>query len=214
MYYYVWYMFFYKFFIRQAQQIYKISFNAAKTEVTCISDPSSGQAYHISHVLGYYYIIMIMYYYVFFYSWTFESRGRIEIAQTISTTTTKTLLCSCFPQVACMMAYVLFMLLCLPFERRETYCFSLIFSSASASSASSQRSHHNFFVFSLEVKGQYGMRDTALWSCTHIPNIIDPSRKTKTLWPGQENTISCLYDGLCLIYVIMSPLRTKGDILF
>ena len=27
-----------------------------------------------------------------------------------------------------------------PFERRETYCFSLIFSSASASSASSQRS--------------------------------------------------------------------------
>ena len=31
--------------------------------------------------------------------------------------------------------------LCLPFERRETYCFSLIFSSASASSsASSQRS--------------------------------------------------------------------------
>ena len=33
-------------------------------------------------------------------------------------------------------------LLCLPFERRETYCFSLIFSSASSSSssASSQRS--------------------------------------------------------------------------
>ena len=32
------------------------------------------------------------------------------------------------------------MSLCLPFERRETYCFSLIFSSASTSSASSQRS--------------------------------------------------------------------------
>ena len=31
-------------------------------------------------------------------------------------------------------------LLCLPFERRETYCFSLIFSSAFASSASFQRS--------------------------------------------------------------------------
>ena len=44
-------------------------------------------------------------------------------------------------------------------------------------------------LFDLEVKGQYGMRHTALWSCTHIPNIIDPSRKTKTLWPGQENTI-------------------------
>jgi hypothetical protein len=30
---------------------------------------------------------------------------------------------------------------------------------------------------------------TALWSCTHIPNIIDLSRKTKMLWPRQENTI-------------------------
>ena len=35
----------------------------------------------------------------------------------------------------------------------------------------------------------YGMRHTALWSCTHIPNIIDLSRKKKMLWPGQENTI-------------------------
>ena len=26
-------------------------------------------------------------------------------------------------------------------------------------------------------KGYYGMRHTALWSCTHIPNIIDLSRK-------------------------------------
>ena len=33
------------------------------------------------------------------------------------------------------------------------------------------------------------VRDTALWSCTHIPNIIDLSRKTKMLWPGQENII-------------------------
>ena len=38
-------------------------------------------------------------------------------------------------------------------------------------------------------KGHYGMRHIALWSCTHIPNIIDLSRKTKMLWPGQENTI-------------------------
>ena len=29
----------------------------------------------------------------------------------------------------------------------------------------------------------------ALWSCTHILNIIDLSRKTKMLWPRQENTI-------------------------
>ena len=38
-------------------------------------------------------------------------------------------------------------------------------------------------------EGHYGMWHTALWSCTHIPNIIDLSRKTKMLWPGQENTI-------------------------
>jgi len=44
-------------------------------------------------------------------------------------------------------------------------------------------------LFYLEVKGHYGTRHTALWSCTHIPNIIDLSRKAKMLWPGQENTI-------------------------
>ena len=38
-------------------------------------------------------------------------------------------------------------------------------------------------------KGHYGMRHTALWSCTYIPNSIDLSRKTKMLWPGQQNTI-------------------------
>ena len=40
-------------------------------------------------------------------------------------------------------------------------------------------------LFDLEVKGHYGTRHTAWWSCTHIPNIIDLSRKTKILWPGQ-----------------------------
>jgi hypothetical protein len=38
-------------------------------------------------------------------------------------------------------------------------------------------------------KGHYSTRHTALWSCTHIPNIIDLPRKTKMLWTGQENTI-------------------------
>jgi uncharacterized protein YbcV (DUF1398 family) len=33
----------------------------------------------------------------------------------------------------------------------------------------------------------YGTRHTALWSCTHIPNIIDLSRKTK--YYGLDNTI-------------------------
>jgi hypothetical protein len=34
-------------------------------------------------------------------------------------------------------------------------------------------------------KGHYGTRHTALWSCTHIPNIIDLSQKTKMLWSDQ-----------------------------
>ena len=38
-------------------------------------------------------------------------------------------------------------------------------------------------------KGHYGMRHATLCACTHIPNIIDLSRKTKMLWHRQENTI-------------------------
>ena len=36
-------------------------------------------------------------------------------------------------------------------------------------------------------KGHYGTWHTALWSCTHIPNIIDLSGKTKKLWSGQAS---------------------------
>jgi hypothetical protein len=36
-------------------------------------------------------------------------------------------------------------------------------------------------------EGHYSMRHTALWSCTHIPNIIDLSGKTKKLWSGQAS---------------------------
>jgi hypothetical protein len=36
--------------------------------------------------------------------------------------------------------------------------------------------------------GHYGTRHTALWSCTHIPNIIDLSRMTKMLWSRKINT--------------------------
>jgi hypothetical protein len=36
-------------------------------------------------------------------------------------------------------------------------------------------------------EGHYGTRHTALWSCTHIPNSIDLSRKTKKLWSGQAS---------------------------
>jgi hypothetical protein len=33
-------------------------------------------------------------------------------------------------------------------------------------------------LFDLQVKGHYGIQHTALWSCTHIPNIIDLSKET------------------------------------
>ena len=46
-------------------------------------------------------------------------------------------------------------------------------------------------LFDLEVKVHkchYGTRHTVLWSCTHIPNIIDLSRKTKNVM-GQDKKI-------------------------
>jgi activator of HSP90 ATPase len=36
-------------------------------------------------------------------------------------------------------------------------------------------------------EGHYSMWHTALWSCTHIPNITDLSGKTKKLWSGQAS---------------------------
>ena len=36
-------------------------------------------------------------------------------------------------------------------------------------------------------EGHYSTRHTTLWSCTHIPNIIYLSRKTKMLWPRQAS---------------------------
>jgi hypothetical protein len=42
-------------------------------------------------------------------------------------------------------------------------------------------------LFDLQVKGHYGMQHTTLWTCTHIPNIIDLSRKTNKLWSGQAS---------------------------
>ena len=49
---------------------------------------------------------------------------------------------------------------------------------------------NNYFTLrSRSHKGHYGMWHTALWSCTHIPNIIDlhVSGKTKKLWSGQAS---------------------------
>jgi hypothetical protein len=45
-------------------------------------------------------------------------------------------------------------------------------------------------LFYLEVKvsrRSLRYRHTALWSCTHIPNIIDLSGKTKKWWSGQAS---------------------------
>jgi hypothetical protein len=42
-------------------------------------------------------------------------------------------------------------------------------------------------LFDLEVKGHYDTLHTTLWSCTHIPHIIDLSGKTKKLWSGQAS---------------------------
>jgi hypothetical protein len=36
-------------------------------------------------------------------------------------------------------------------------------------------------------EGHYGMRHTALWSCSHKLKIIDLSGKTKKLWSGQAS---------------------------
>ena len=35
-------------------------------------------------------------------------------------------------------------------------------------------------------EGHYGTRHTALWSCTHMPNIIDLSRKQKCYGPHKK----------------------------
>jgi hypothetical protein len=47
-------------------------------------------------------------------------------------------------------------------------------------------------LFDLDVKGLptkviMVCKHTALWSCTHIPNIIDLSGKIKMLWSGQAS---------------------------
>jgi hypothetical protein len=43
----------------------------------------------------------------------------------------------------------------------------------------------HYMTRSRSHEGHYGTWHTALWSCTHIPNIIDLSGKTKKLWFGQ-----------------------------
>ena len=69
-----------------------------------------------------------------------------------------------------------------------------------------QRSRSLWYV----VKGHYGMRHTTLWSCTHIPNIIDRSGKIKKLWSGQ---VSLRRSGRKNQTKTMSPFIRRGDII-
>ena len=60
--------------------------------------------------------------------------------------------------------------------------------------------------------GHYGMWHTALWSCTHIPNIIDLSGKTKKLWSGQAS-LKRSRSGRKNETNTMSPFVRRGDII-
>jgi len=70
-------------------------------------------------------------------------------------------------------------------------------------------------LFDLEVKGQCPTRVITvahrLWSCTHIPNIIDLSRKTKKLWSGQASLRRSRIKNQTKTF--MSPFIRRGDII-
>jgi hypothetical protein len=59
-------------------------------------------------------------------------------------------------------------------------------------------------------EGHYGTRHTALWSCTHVRNNIDLSRKTKKLWSGPA---SLRRSGRKNQTKTMSPFIWRGDII-
>jgi len=76
-----------------------------------------------------------------------------------------------------------------PYGHAPTYQISLTYLKRQKCYGSDKKILFKKQLFDLEVKGHYGTQHITLWSCTHIPNIIDLSQKTKMLWPGQENTI-------------------------
>jgi hypothetical protein len=59
-------------------------------------------------------------------------------------------------------------------------------------------------------EGHYGTWNTSLWSCTHIRNIINLSRKTKKLWSGQASLRSGWKKSDSNN---MSPFVRRGDII-
>ena len=82
-----------------------------------------------------------------------------------------------------------------PYGHAPTYQISLTYLEGQKCYGPDKKILFKKQLFDLEVKGQGPMKvimvrdKTALWSCTHIPIIIDLPRKTKMLWPIQENTI-------------------------
>jgi hypothetical protein len=71
-----------------------------------------------------------------------------------------------------------------PYGHAPTYQISLTYLKRKKCYGTDKKILFKKHLFDLEVKGQsheghYGMRHTALWSCTHIPNIIDLSGKNK-----------------------------------
>jgi hypothetical protein len=62
-------------------------------------------------------------------------------------------------------------------------------------------------------EGHYGMRHTALWSCTHIPNIIDLFGKTKKLWSGKTSLRRSRRSGSGRRGSNMSPFVRRRDII-
>ena len=82
-----------------------------------------------------------------------------------------------------------------PYGRAPTYQISLTYLERHKCYSPDKKILFKKQLFDLQVKGQGLTKIITVCntppygSCTHIPNIIDLSRKTKMLWPGQENTI-------------------------
>jgi hypothetical protein len=74
-----------------------------------------------------------------------------------------------------------------PYGHAPTYQISLTYLERQKCYGQDKKILFKKQLFDLEVKGHYGMRHTALWSCTNKPNIIDLSGKTKKLWSGQAS---------------------------
>ena len=73
----------------------------------------------------------------------------------------------------------------LPYDHAPTYQISLPISKDKNVMARTRKYYLKTIIWPLQV--HYGTRHTALWSCTHIPNIIDLSGKTKKIWFGQAS---------------------------